>query len=95
MAATAGEASRKWRCRPWRATESTPAPVSFARWTLAVCGVIRAAEASSLAASDRPSSRADTIVARAGSPISAAISAMMGPVIMSAVYHEWANPCRR
>ena len=45
--------------------------------------VIRAAPASSLAVRARPSSSADIIVALAGSPTSAAVSAMMGPVIMS------------
>ena len=47
--------------------------------------VIRAAPASSLAVRARPSSSADIIVARAGSPTSAAVSAMMGPVIMSVI----------
>src|SRR5262247_2729797 len=86
MLTTVGEASRKNRCRPLRATESTPALVSFARWVLAVCGVIRAAPASSLAVRARPSMRADSMVALAGSPTSAAISAMIGPVIMSSAH---------
>src|SRR5262252_7329142 len=41
-----------------------------------------AAPASSLAVNGRPSSSADSIVARAGSPTSAAVSAMMEPVII-------------
>src|SRR5262252_6512738 len=48
---------------------------------------MRAATASSLAVSARPSRSAATIVALAGSPTSAAISAMIGPVIISAIYH--------
>jgi hypothetical protein len=38
MSATVGEASRKWRCRPLRITESKPASVNLARWVLAVGG---------------------------------------------------------
>jgi hypothetical protein len=36
MSARIGEASRKYRCRPLRTTESKLASVSFARWVLAV-----------------------------------------------------------
>src|SRR5512144_2220124 len=96
MFATVGEASRKYRCRPLRTTDSTPAAVSFARWVLAVWGVIRAAEASSLAVRSRPSTSADTIVALAGSPTSAAISAMIGPVIISTILPRYCTvrgPC--
>src|SRR5262249_24934663 len=74
-------------CRPRRTADSTPASVSFARWVLAVCGVTRAATASSPAVRARPSSRAVTMVARAGSPTSAATSAVMGPVIISFPAH--------
>ena len=44
--------------------------------------MIRAASASSLAVMAQPSRSADNIVARAGSPTSAATSAMMAPVII-------------
>ena len=64
-------------------TESKPVCVNFARWVLAVCGVMRAAKASSLAVCARPSRSADNIIALAGSPTSVAISAMMGPAIIS------------
>jgi hypothetical protein len=52
---------------------------------LAVCGVICAARASSLAVMARPSRRPDTIVALAESPTNAAISAMISPVIIFAL----------
>jgi hypothetical protein len=48
---------------------SRPAECIFARWPLAVCGVMRAHQASSPAVSARPSIRAVSIWARATSPI--------------------------
>jgi len=48
---------------------------------------MRAAWASSVALNARPSSSAVSIAARAGSPTSAAISAMRGPVFIPLYYH--------
>src|SRR5436305_13325309 len=48
------------------------------RWPLVVCGDTPAAQASAVAVSARPPSNATSILARAGSPTSAAISAICG-----------------
>jgi hypothetical protein len=57
--------------------------------------VTLAADASSLAVRARPSRSADTIVALAGSPTSAAISAMIGPVIIALSNTETADETLR
>src|SRR5262245_12039328 len=84
MSTTVGEASRKWRCRPLRITESKPASVSFARCALAVCGVIRAAEASSVAVRARPTDKGGHLLGPRGFPAQSGILAMKGPVIHAA-----------
>src|SRR3569832_1301987 len=60
----------------------SPPCASLARCELAVCGVMPASRASSPAVSARPSINADSMLARAGSPIRAATGAMSGPIFM-------------
>src|SRR5476651_223635 len=72
---TRGPARRKYRWRPCFTSVSSFALASLARCPLAVCGAIPAENASSLAVRARPSSNAQRMFARAGSPTSAAISA--------------------
>jgi len=55
------------------------------KWAYIVSIALTLISLSSLAVRGRPSRSADTIVALAGSPISAAISAMMAPVIISVI----------
>ncbi len=54
-------------------------------WLLAVCGVMPATRASSVAVSARPSISACSIPARAGSPASAATSANFAVLAMAVV----------
>jgi len=78
--------------RPWRMAEINPPVSSLARWALAVCAVMPASFASSLAVSALPLISAASMLARAGSPASAATGAMFGP---SFILRRLANHRRR
>ncbi len=84
--ATAGEARRKYRCRPRGSTASSPACVSLPRWPLAVDADTPASWASSVAVRARPSISAMSILARPDSPTRAAIAAIFAPVVMRERY---------
>ena len=65
-----------------------PPASSFARCELAVCGVMPASCASSLAVSARPVISAVSMLARAGSPTSEATMAISGPAFMRSMIAE-------
>src|SRR4051812_42013297 len=68
---------------------SNPALASRARCALAVCGVMPAARASSAAVSARPSISGASMLARAGSPTRAAVSAKAAVLGMAYLFVCW------
>jgi len=81
--ATSGDAIRKYRLRPFFCAVTNVPSESFARCQLAVCGETPAVNANSVALWLRPSSSAQSITARAGSPITPPISANFIGLLMS------------